>query len=860
MILQAVTDRVALAIDRARLFQETQLSLQETSLLYALSRRINEATELDQIIEALVDSVARGAVRGQIMEFDEYPEDSVPEILRVRSDWATAIADAQGPYLRGMRFRMADYLFFNSLHSAEVRLIEDINTAEDVDEDFRRLMQEIGTAALAVVPLVMRSSWRGLILIEFPAARHFSLQDRRVYTALIDQAGVAIDNSLLLHQTEETLNEISRLYAASSAISSAPDLDMVYQAAAEHLSSAVSSPMRVQVLLAEPERAADAPFLDCAYVWDGAVDISMMHRRLDASENPYVHLLRSIGPALVHLPDDLLGQPGLIAALEVENVRTVIVVPLMSRQRWFGLLTCTSPEANVFDDQYRRFVQTVADQVAIAVENHDLIRATESERETLSSILATMPSGVLVLDAHTFLPLHVNDQIEQLLGQPIKLNTPFSSTLYNLYRTGTELNYPDQDLPINLCMAIGDLAFADDVVVFQPDQTQIDLLVNAAPIHSSEGEIVMIVATFENISSLRGLENALQDNLRETISLYEATRALAEADQVEHVLDVLVMQLALTDPDDAAVILLDESGEIRTVARTLRGDLSAMDLPDAVFDDREAQRVENVSSASSLDDATRQQLLLHGIQAFNTIPLRTRARNLPLAWLAIVYNEAHQFTLEDERYVTTLADSAAAALDNRYLFQSTERALEEASTLYQASRTITAASQPSDILDAVTAYLLHEDVHHIFIALLQERDWDMPGGAVEVVANWARDDSAIDLNGMIFTRETFPTWAQLSTPELLVISDVELDGGPGRANRCGPRQPQYPFADYHAAAGWGAGTGGDLDGGYRAAPIQRTRSAHLPVVRRADLDYRWKRRACSSRRNAVPPSCRPPPR
>ncbi len=779
LILQAVTDRVALAIDRARLFQETQLSLQETSLLYDLSRRINEATELEQIIAALIELVMPDAIRGQIMEFDEYPEDGTPEILRVRSDWADEAVGMRGPYLRGLRFRLADYSFFDSLHSAEVRLVEDVSSV-GLSEDLARLMTGMGAQALAVVPLVMRSTWRGLILIEFPVVRRFSQQERRVYTALIDQAGVAIDNSLLMRQTEETLNEISRLYAASSAISSAPDLDMVYQAAALHLSTAISSPMRIMIMLAEPERALDAPLLEYAYAWDGAVDYSMMHRQVQASENPYALLVRSVGAALVHLPDDLRDQPGLMAALQAENVQTVIVTPLLSRQRWFGLLACTSPEANVFDDQYRRFVQTVADQVAIAVENHDLIRATESERETLSSILATMPAGVLVLEAQTFLPLHVNDQIEQLLGQSVKLDVAFSSSQYNLYRTGTELHYPDEDLPITLCTQIGDLAFADDVVVQQPDQSQIDLLVNAAPIHNSDGAVVMIVATFENISSLRGLENALQDNLRETISLYEATRALAEADQVEHVLDVLVMQLALTDPDDAFVVLLDETGENRTVVRSLYGDLETVELPDVLFDPREALRVDDVTTASSLDKEIQHLLAKEDIGAFNSIPLRARARSLPLAWLMTVYKSPQHFTLEDERYMNTLADSAATALDNRYLFQSTERALEEASILYQASRAITAAGQPADILQALTSYLLHEDVHHIFIALLQDRDWQLPGVGVEVVANWSGDDSAVNLEGMVFSQDTFPAWKQLSTPDLLVISDTstaeDLDG------------------------------------------------------------------------------------
>jgi GAF domain-containing protein len=158
---------------------------------------------------------------------------------------------------------------------------------------------------------------------------------------------------------------------------------------------------------------------------------------------------------------------------------------------------------------------------------------------------------------------------------------------------------------------------------------------------------------------------------------------------------------------------------------------------------------------------------------------------LPLAWLVTTYREPHHFTLEDERYMTTLADSAAAALDNRYLFDSTDHALKEASTLYQASRAITAASQPGDILRAVTDYLLHEDAAHVFIVLLQGTDWGQSGVNVDVVANWSDDDSVVNLEGMIFSQETFPAWTQLSTPELLVIPDVDQDDSLGDQTRAG---------------------------------------------------------------------------
>ena len=61
---------------------------------------------------------------------------------------------------------------------------------------------------------------------------------------------------------------------------------------------------------------------------------------------------------------------------------------------------------------------------------------------------------------------------------------------------------------------------------------------------------------------------------------------------------------------------------------------------------------------------------------------------MPLAWIVVSHSETHEFVVEEDRYLTTLADSAATALDNRVLFKSTEAALQEASILYQATRAL----------------------------------------------------------------------------------------------------------------------------------------------------------------------------
>ena len=129
---------------------------------------------------------------------------------------------------------------------------------------------------------------------------------------------------------------------------------------------------------------------------------------------------------------------------------------------------------------------------------------------------------------------------------------------------------------------------------------------NAVPILNDDGSISAIVAAFQDISALRNLERTLETNLRETVALYETTRALAEAEEVEEVLDQVLGQLATQEVSEAYVLLLDEqSGGVR-IARSLGGDVGNMDA--AERNPQSAQRdlhLRTLQATVQLDEATR---------------------------------------------------------------------------------------------------------------------------------------------------------------------------------------------------------------------------------------------------------------
>ncbi|MGQ9889270.1 MAG: GAF domain-containing protein, partial [Aggregatilineales bacterium] len=1101
IMMRAVADRLALALENARLFQETQLSLRETSALYELNRRLNEAESLPDIIRAVIETVIPQAAGGQILTFDnDIPADQ-PEALRLIAAWPDA--DGSGP-ARPERLQIGAHPFLQALQPDRVTVVNDIARDARLDDQLKHIFRTAGAAALAVVPLNVRGLWRGVLTLEFPAPRAFTEQEGRIYTALIDQAGVAVDNRLLLRQTEMTLAQIERLYgasraintaqsmldlvqavvatsndarldyalsllegdldakgwptrerlvartqsgevyehnrlyglllpatspmrsrepvvleaddaawplvaalradgarycavfplfsanqpvalfyvlayepyemtlddyevyvalagqmstvlqnrrlldqtaqaldetrrlyAASRAISEAADSQAVYLAAAAHLSAVAERVSRVQLLLAWPEPSLDAPFLEYAFVWTPAgVDEAAAGQRVRAADTPYLRLAAG-GQAqqFDNVDRDLAGDQDALQTLRAEGAVSMVVAPLRSRNKWLGALVCHSDRPQAFGEADTRFVQAVADQVALAVENRQLFaeaqaearralalaeagqlaarigadfarsisevyatvaeaagydrwllalrpddsphalevvvqrglaqtgldvgsrldversehilaraarqrqaivannpaadsalsaadqaaagkrlsapvvvgdqvlgallvgrplheadlterdvqlvitlasqvavavenrrlfRAVEAERQTLRSILDTMPAGVLVLDAATLRPTEFNARIESLLGRPVDPNRPFSADDYQFFRTSTSIRYTDRDLPIFVAAQTGAPASIDDLVALHDDGEQVDLLMSAAPIRDSSGSISAIVTAIEDIGSLRSLESALQENLSETIALFEATRALSEAASIDDVLDTLLAQLVTIEPDEAAVVIYDAASGQTHVARALVSNPADLTLPAPLLPDRPVM-VSDAARSSYLNQADRAALAQTGARALATFPLRAPQRNEPLGWLVLFFAAAHDFTPREERFLTTLADSGGVALDNRYLFASTQRALHEASTLYRASRALADAAGPADVLQAAVEHLATDTTSLALLVLLDAPDWNSNGARAEVAACWAADGSA-DLLGAEFTPESFPAWPLLAGP------------------------------------------------------------------------------------------------
>lgn len=1046
LLLRAIADRVGLALEGARLFQETQTSLSITSTLYELSRRLNEVNQISDIVQVVVTTIVSDASAGQVWMIETHPIGTSPSRMDLIASWSPENQLYLGNASVKPSLSISGSPFLKSLENSSIKVITDVTRDRRLDEPLKGVLQRQNAGAAVFIPFNARGEWRGVLVILFEHTRQFTEAEGRIFSTLTEQVGVALDNRLLIEQTEMTLDQIERLYAASRiintaqnpvqllgallaatpgselefelgllegpldsggwptrvrvvaqskqgdvlaadnviplniasdspmrlrepqsvrrdagfstmfplfsanqpvailyllnqpinqtwvedyeiyralsgqmstvlenrrlllqtssaldetrrlytasrAISAAQDSQQVYEAASLFLAQASAKVSRISIALAGPTPGYDAPYVDIVDIWAKVPEESpVTGTRLNIVESGLIHALTQKNSDVLYFdklsPSQTVGDP-LRTSLTRWGAASALVAPLRSRRDWFGVIICESLDEHAFDEQYIRFVQAVADQVAImvenrllfekaqaeaqraltlaeagqlatqlgsdferniaqvfarvaspanydrwmlglinedyptrlvkvtmrspmliddsqefyydletashsvvdavklkrtlvindpahypafeslavgaygdigkhivtpvysyqrvvgalmvgrgldqadlddgdgqlistlaaqvavAIENRHLFRAAEQEREYLRSILETMPTGIVVLDARTLKPIQANQQAEVLLGRSVNFSVPFNAVDYNLIRTGTYAHYPEDELPIAVAAASAAQVFSDDLAAISDDGSRTDLLLNAAPIYDGRGNVLAIVAAFQDISNLRGLENTLQNSLREQISLYEATRALSEAGDVDDTLDTTIGQLAIFEPIDGYIVLLDEGdGGLKPV----RGLFSPeqFDLPQELFQ-MEALFISNLPESLALDEDLKEMLSSKGILALATVPLR--ARDTLQGWIAILYDHALDFSTDNERFLLTLADNAAVALDNCTLQQRTEAAFQEATILYETSRALSNATSYDELVAVAATHLGREHIDQIFMAI-----------------------------------------------------------------------------------------------------------------------------------------------
>lgn len=698
LVLQAIADRVALAVENARLIEQSQLAAARIQQLYQASRTLGGALDIEAILKIASDYLSTFEPLDRLIVLSAQPNPvPKPEFLKYLYTWD------RSPHTDN-QFSVQERIPGDALNWD--RLLPDPRAPRIIDferdmegsESILKALETMGMRSMVIVPLATPTHWFGAMLCESQRDHAFSQSFVQFAIAIADQVAIAMDNRRLFENVQAEARR-NRALAEAAQISS--QIGVEFDEAIGNLFRAVAEP-------AEYDRWWFGQLMPSAsgltlqrvvsHFGEGSPLHHMARIALDVEQNALAEAAR-LGQLIV--VNDPTTHPAL-AGLNRDRVRAFgkhLALPVRAGRNVIGALMVGRAQGEAdLDERDIQLATTLGSQIAVLMENQRLFSTAETERQTLQAVLASLPTGVIVMDAKTGEFALTNDLARSLLGLD-------EAEPYRRIHTGSQLPYTDEEFPLNQVLTTLQPVFAEDMTVVRPSGDATDLIVNAAPVFDQDGTLISAVAVFQDVTELRELENVLQDSLRETTSLYEISRAFAAENELGNLLGVIASQVVgLLAPANLFAIFRDDQGEPAQVftastATDWRGVAveGGCPLPRSVLRLEEPFLEANIAGNPEL--ALDPQLQALQLAALAVLPLNARGRTV--GWLVIGFAEVREVSADEQRFLSTLCDQAAVAAENARLSQATVQALSETTLLYEASYAINRANSIRSAVEIV---------------------------------------------------------------------------------------------------------------------------------------------------------------
>jgi GAF domain-containing protein len=729
-LAQTIANQVGLAVENARLYEETQQRLKQLALLFDTSASISTSLNVGRVIETLAEQItlALDAEGCTLYRWDR-DRNQIETLLDYSMD-----LDWWQPEPTGSLYELADYPATRKvLTNRQPRLVHVTDPAAD-PADVAWIKAEDAQSYL-MVPMVVRDEAIGLLeIITCSQKRMFTVTEINLCQTLANQAAAAFENARLFRQAETRAREMSALAAVGRAMNTL-DLHEVLNSIAENALVAVQSGISSVYLLDEDQRTLRP--------WSVR---GMAHAELEQAlfklGEGTIGLVAQSGEAVI--VNDTATDPRFVVKTEASRQIThTLTVPLAVKDVVIGTLeVCNKIGESGFTATDQRLLTTFAAQAAVAIENARLYeevsqhleevrflnRAAAAATSTLDLTQALRRSLDALLGMRDFERVHVllidpaSDDLwlhpaladSGVFSQQARFRVPLGQGIIgSVAQTGETIRVADvrqepryqagyEDTLSELCVP---LRVGDRIIgVLDVQSSRLD-----AFSESDERLLTTLASQLSTVIDNARLFDETQVRVRELTALTEASMALNEAEDLDTVLNVVLEQaLGLLGSREGSVILIDppDGDTLRIVAERGLGPEIVEEFNRRPVYAHEGTYRRSLSEGRMVEvaDTSSDPDFLHDVgsraQQVTNIPLIAER-----GAIGLIAAEGVPPDDTTRRLLTALADMAAVAIDKERLHQETADRLAEVSTLYTLSTQITSSLSLTPVLESIVNIL-----------------------------------------------------------------------------------------------------------------------------------------------------------
>jgi two-component system NtrC family sensor kinase len=411
-LLQSFADQAAIAIENARLFNETKEALErQTATADILKVIASSPSDVQPVFDVIVERAVRlcGARMGRVYRFDGNLIHmvgghglSVPARDKVQHPFPRPAAD--------------DTLVGRVMLLRRPNILADLNEDETVPPLSRQMIEAMGARSQVTMPMLLSGEPIGAITLSWAEPRGYTDQQIALLQTFASQAVIAIENARLFNETQEALERQTATADILKVIASSPsDTQPVFEAIARRANTLIggfsstvfrfidgiahlkaftpTTPAADEVLQATfPRPVADFPPFQMAQAGE-----------------------------VTQIPDTEAFSDELLDISRARGYRSMLFAPLMNDGVSIGFIAVTRVQPGAFADHHVQLLRTFADQAVIAIENARLFEEVQERTRDLSESLQQQTATSEVLRVISASPGELEPVFQAMLENAVRL-------------------------------------------------------------------------------------------------------------------------------------------------------------------------------------------------------------------------------------------------------------------------------------------------------------------------------------------------------------------------------------------------------------------------------------------------------
>jgi signal transduction histidine kinase len=390
-IMMALIQQSSSVIDSMRLFEQVQrrasdleIAKNEIDILYSVSNALTRSQNHDELLAA-ISTYARDSGASSGLLFFTEGTDTAPTSLIASAQWENARGK---PRRVGDRYLLAAH-GINMIwltNPTSPTLIDDVEYDWRVDPATRTFYQGLAIRATVLLPLNNRGRWIGLLVFNWTEPHPFNERDRRVYTALIQQASSAIDSMRLLEQSSERAERAELLLEVNTALSRATNEAEILNAIALYTECQSAAGLTLNYLDIDDEGNPTSSRAVAVWMNGGAAQYDPAKHAIIPISKFGIAALWVSQPDGVLLIEDIATYEWINEAARAEIIssmktHSIALLPLHAGGRYQGVLSITWASPHIFTEQEKYVYNVLMQTVPSVVATRRAYLAEEAARE-----------------------------------------------------------------------------------------------------------------------------------------------------------------------------------------------------------------------------------------------------------------------------------------------------------------------------------------------------------------------------------------------------------------------------------------------------------------------------------------------